>query len=90
MAETAQTGMTMNNLDVLANDDISKDGEEGKDGGEGGLAVDDKERDVVDLEAVGEVADSGAAFVCVSDDDHFVSTIDEFLEPFVSTVLEME
>lgn len=90
MAETTETGMSMNNLDLLANDDVSKDGEEGKDGGESGLAVDDKERDMVDLQTVGEVADSSAAFVCVGDDDHLVSTIDEFLEPLVSTVLEME
>lgn len=90
MAKTTETGMTMNNLDLLPNDDVSKDRKEGKDGGEGGLAVDDKERDMVDLEAVGEVADSSAAFVCVGDDDHLMSPINEFLEPLVSTAQAMK
>ena len=32
---------------------------------------------MVDLEAVGEIADAGAAFVGVGDDDDFVAAVDE-------------
>lgn len=78
MAQTAQTRMTMHNLNLLSDDNISKNRKEGKHGGESGFAVDDEEGDVVDFEAVGEVADSRAAFVGVGDDDDLVAAVDEF------------
>jgi len=77
--ETAETRMTVDDLNLFSNDNIAENGEEGKDGREGCLAVDDEEGDVVDLEPVGEVAHSGPAFVRVCDDDHFVSTVNQFL-----------
>lgn len=69
--------MTVDNVDALAEHDVTEDGEEGEDGREGGRAEDDEEGNVVDLEAVGEVADSGAAFVGVGDDDDFVAPVHE-------------
>jgi hypothetical protein len=79
MAQGTKTGMAVHNLNLLADADVAKDGEEGEDGREGGFAVDDPEGDVVDLEAVCEVPHTGATGIGVCDDDHLVATIDEFL-----------
>ena len=79
IAQVAQTGMAVHYLDLLADDDVPEDGEEGEDGGERGFAVDGPEGNVVDFEAIGEVADSFAAFEGVGDDNDFVATVDEFL-----------
>ena len=84
MAEIAQTGMTMHDLYPLTNEDLAKDGEGREDGGEGGLAVHDPVRDVIDFDAVGEVSDSCAAGVVgaavgVGDDYYFMAAVDEFL-----------
>lgn len=43
-------------------------------------------REVVDFDAVGEVADPGAAGVGVRDDYDFVATVDEFLDGVNSNV----
>lgn len=79
MAEATETGVSMYNLNLLANDNVAEDWKERKDCRKGGLAVDDEERDMVDFESVREVANSSSSFVCMSDDNHFVSTVDEFL-----------
>jgi hypothetical protein len=71
--------MAMHNVDLLADHDVPKYGEEGENSREGGLAVDDEERDVVDLEAIGEVADARPAGVCVGYYHDFVAAVDEFL-----------
>ena len=71
--------MAMYYLDSFANYDIAKDGEEGEDGRKGRLAIDDQEWNVVDFEAIGQVSYACSAGVSVSDDDHLVAAIDEFL-----------
>lgn len=78
-AETAETRMTMDNLYLFSDDDVAEDGKERKDGRKCCLAVDNEEGDVVDFETVGEIAHSGPALVRVGDDDHFVSTVNQFL-----------
>lgn len=80
MAETAQTSVPMNNLDLFADDDIPKYREKREHRGHGRLAVYDKERDMVDFEAIGEVSNSSTSFIRMSDNDDFMSTIDEFLK----------
>lgn len=79
MAQTAETSMAVYDLDAFAYDNVAEDWEEREDSGKGGLAVDDEEGHVVDLEAVGEVAHTCSTGVGVRDDDDLVSTIDEFL-----------
>lgn len=69
----------MHNLNLLADDDISEYGKEGKDCGERRLAINDEERYVIDFETIGEVSYSASTFVCMRYDDDLVSTIDEFL-----------
>lgn len=77
VTQVAQAAMAVDNLDALADDNVPKDGEEGEDGGEGGVAVDDEEGDVVDFEAVGEVADALAIVVGVGYDDDLVAAVDK-------------
>jgi len=79
MTETAETGMTVDNLYLLTDYDIAKDWKEGKHGWEGCLSVYDKEWYVVDFETVGEISNSSTALVCMSDYDDLVSSIDKFL-----------
>ena len=69
----------MDDLDLLPDEDLAEDGEGGEDRGEGGAAVDDPVWQVVDFEAVGEIANSCAARVGVGDDYYFVAAVDEFL-----------
>jgi hypothetical protein len=71
--------MAMNNVDVLSNNNISEYGEEREDGRKCRFTVDDEERDVVDLESIGKVTNSSPPFVCMRNDNYFVSPIDEFL-----------
>jgi hypothetical protein len=77
--ETAQTGVAVHDLNLLPDDNVAENREKGKHGREGRLPVDDEEGDMVDFESIGEVADSGAAFVGMSDDDDFMAAVDEFL-----------
>lgn len=88
MAQAAQTGMAMNDLDLLTDDNVAKDGEEGEDGGEGSLAIDNKEGYVIDLEAVGQVADASATLVLMGDDDDLVTTVNELLRQLVDMTLD--
>ena len=77
--EATKTGMTVNDLNLLANDNIAEYRKEGKDGRKCRLAVDDEEGNVVDLESIRKVADAGSTLVCMRDDNNFVSTVDQFL-----------
>jgi hypothetical protein len=79
IAQTTETSMAVYNLDALADDNVAEDGEEGEDGGERRLAIDDEERDIVDLEAVGEVSHACSTSVGMSDDNDLVASINEFL-----------
>jgi hypothetical protein len=78
--EAAQTGVSMNNVNLLSNHNVSEYGKERKNGRECCFAVDNEEGNVVDLQSIGEVTDSGASFVCMRDDNDFVPSIDEFLK----------
>ena len=71
--------MAMYNLDLLADYNVAEHGEKGEYRGHGRLAVDHEEGDVVDLEAIGEVAHAGAALVSMSDDYDLVTAVYEFL-----------
>lgn len=86
LTETAQASMSMDNLNLFADDNVSKYGEEGKDGGHCRLAVDDEEGHMVDLESVCEVADPSATLVCMGDDNDFVSAVDQLLEWLIRSV----
>lgn len=79
VAKIAQTPMSMHDINLLPQNDIAEDWKERKDGGHGRLAVDDEERDVVDFEAIGEVAHTGAVLVGVGNDNYSVASVDEFL-----------
>lgn len=88
VAQTAETGMAVDNVDALADDYVAEDGEEGEDGGEGRLAVHDKEGHVVDLEPIGQVAHSAAAVVLMRDDDDLVPAVNELLRQLVDVTLD--
>lgn len=77
MAEAAQTGMAMHNINLLPNHDVAEDGEERENGRKCRGPVDDQKGDVVDLESIREISHAGAAFVRVRDDDDLVPSVNE-------------
>jgi len=74
----------MNYLNLLANDNISEYRKEREDSRKGRFAVDNKERDMVDFQAISEISDASAAGVGMGYYDDFVSAVDEFLLILVS------
>ena len=76
VAQATETSMAVYDADVFADDDITKDWKEGEDGREGSFAVYDPERNVVDFQAVGQVANASPASVGVCYDDYFVAAVD--------------
>lgn len=69
--------MAMHNLYLLPYDNVPEYWEEGEDGWEGRLSIDDKEGYMVDLEAIREVPHTGSAFVCMGNNDDFMAAINE-------------
>lgn len=88
MAQAAETSVAMHNLYLLPDDNVSEDRKEGEDGRERRFAVYDEERNVVDLQAICEIADTGAAFVGMGDDDDFVAAVDELGRQLVYVTLD--
>lgn len=80
MAETTQTAVAVDYMDLFADDNIPKYRKERENGGHGRLAVDNKEGNMVDLEAIGEVPDPGAPFVSVGNDDDLMAAVNKFLD----------
>lgn len=79
VTKTAETGMTVDNLDSLPDHDVAENWEKGEDCRESSLSVDHEKWYMVDLETVGKVTDSCSSLVRVRNDDDLVSTIDKFL-----------
>jgi hypothetical protein len=77
--------VSVDDFDLLADYDVPKYGEEGKDRRKGGLAIDDKEGYMIDLEAIGQIANASSASIGMRYDDDFVPTIYQFLARHLST-----
>ena len=84
VAQAAETGMSVDYLYTFANDDIPKNGEKREDGRESRLSVDDEKGNIIDFQAICEVAYTSPAFVGVRYNDDFVSAIYKFLVGMVS------
>jgi len=79
MAEAAETGMAMHNFDLFSDYDVPEDGEEGKNRGHGRLSVNDEEWNMINLEPIGKIMHPSSSFICMRDDDDFVSSVNKFL-----------
>jgi hypothetical protein len=78
MTQTAQRGVSVDDLYPLTYHDLSKYWEEGEDSRHRRLAVYDEEGHIVNFEAVGEIAHSRARVVLVRYDDDFMTAIGQF------------
>lgn len=78
MTKGTETSMAMNNLNFFSYDDVAEDGKEGKYSWHSRLSIDDKKWDVIDFEAIGKISYTSTAFICMGDDDHFMTAVDEF------------
>jgi hypothetical protein len=73
--------MAVDDFNPLPDDNISKDGKEREDSRQSRLSVDDEERYVINLYAVGQVTNASPAGVCVCDYDDLMPTINKLLRP---------
>ena len=80
--------MAVNDLDPLPNYDIAEDGEKREDSGKGSVPVDDKERHVEDLDAVGLVAYAFPIVVGMGDNDDFMATVYQLGRELVDVTLD--
>jgi hypothetical protein len=87
MTQIAQACMSMYDFDLLSNNNIPKDWEEGEEGWKGSCAVDDEKWYVVDLETVREISHTGSSFIGVSYNYDFVSSIDKLGGELVDVTL---
>ena len=87
MTHTTQTSVSMYNLNLLPYDNVSKDRKERKHRGHSAFAINNKERNMIDLEAIREVAYSGPTLICVSDDNDFMATVYELGRELIDVTL---
>ena len=78
VAKTTQAGVSMNNLNLLPNDNVSENRKEGKYSGHSRLSIYDKKWNMVDFEAICQIPYSGPTSVGMCYNDNFVTSIDEF------------
>lgn len=78
MTETTEASMAMYDLNFFSYDDVAENRKEGEDGRHGRFAVDHEKRNVVDLEAIGKIANPRPTPIGVGDDDYLVTSVDEF------------
>ena len=88
MAKTAQTCVTMDNLDLLSDNDVSKDREKREDCWQSTFAIYDQKRHMVDFKTIGEIAHACPSLVCMGDDYHFVSAIDQLGGELIDVALD--
>jgi hypothetical protein len=80
--------MPMYDFNLLSNDDVAKDWEEGEDSRKGGCAVDYEEWNMIDLEAISKISDSSSSFVCVGYNNDLVSPVDELARELVDVTFD--
>lgn len=78
----------MYNLNLLSNYNVAKNWEERENRGKRAGAVDDKERNVIDLEAIREIPHTSATFVCMCYDDDLMPSVDELGGELVNMTLD--
>jgi hypothetical protein len=72
--------MAMYDLDLLANDDVTKHREKGEHGGHSCRTIDDEKWYMIDFKAIGKISYAGSTLVSVCNDDNFMAAINQFLE----------
>ena len=80
--------MSMYNLDLLPNDDIAQDGKCREDSWKCRFSIHDQERDMIDLESIGEIVNTCPALVDVCDDHDFVASVYELCGQLIDMALD--
>lgn len=86
-AEAAETGMAVDDFDLLPDDNVAEYWEEREDCRERRLAIDDEEGNMIDLQPISQVSDASSASVGVGNDDDFVATVDQLGTQLVDVAL---
>lgn len=80
MTETTETRVAVYNFDTLANHDVSKDREEGKNRRERSFSIDDQKWDVIHFQSIREVAYSGPSLIGMSYNHNLMTSVYELLQ----------
>ena len=80
--------MTVYNADLFSYDNVAEQRKERKYGWKSTFAIYYKERYMVDFQAICKVPNTRSAFVCMSDDYHFVATVDQLSGKLVDVALD--
>jgi hypothetical protein len=85
--------MAVDDLYSLADKDLAQDRERGEYGRESRRSIDDPMREMVDFQTIREISHTRASrtwwSICVSDDNHIMAAIDQFLR-VISTLSNHE
>lgn len=88
MAKIAQAPMTMHNLNLFSDYDVSKNGEKRKHRWHRCFSIDNKKWNMVDFETIRQIANALPAFVGMSDDNDFVPAINELGGKLIDMTLD--
>jgi hypothetical protein len=75
--------MAMDDFDLLSDDNVSEYWKERKNSWECRLPIYNKEWNMVDFQAIGEISNSSSSFIRMGDNDYFMASVDEFLRRWV-------
>lgn len=78
----------MDNVDPFAYDNIAENGEKGEDGRKTGRPVKHEEGNMIDLEAIGEIAHASATLISMRDDDDFVTPVPQLRRQLIDVALD--
>lgn len=88
MAQTTQTGVSMDDLDLFSYDNVSKDREKRKHSRHRGFSMNNKERHMVNFESICQVSNTLSTFICMRDDDDFMAPVYELGGQLIDVTLD--
>lgn len=88
VAQTAQTGVPMYDLDLFSYDNVSKNREKRKHSRHRRFPIYNEKRHVVNLESICQISNTLSAFVCMRDDDNFMAPVYEFSGQLIDVTLD--
>jgi len=88
VAEAAKTSMTVDDLNLFSDCYTAEDWKEREHRRKGGLSVQDQERNMIDLESVGQIMNSSSAFISMRDDYYLVTAVDQFCRQLIDVAFD--
>ena len=80
--------MTVYNSDLFSYDNVTEQRKERKYRWKSTFAIYNKEGYVIDFEAICKISNTRSTFICMSDDHHFMATVDQLSGKLVDVALD--